>query len=324
MKGIITMKEFKGFKKGIDLGGWLSQCDYSEDRLNNFIKEEDIKTIASWGADHVRLPIDFNILEDNNGGYIEEGFARIEKAVQWCFANGLNIVIDLHKTAGYSFDKGEQETGFFDNEALQERFYKLWEEIARHFNYDSERIAFELLNEVTDASYITKWNEIVKICISRIRPIAPDTVILVGSYWNNSACAVKDLDAPYDDRVVYNFHCYDPVQFTHQHAYWVDISQADVSKDMTYDESGATEEYFTELFQSALEKARENNTVLYCGEYGVINLVNPAETLKWYKAINAVFEKYNIGRCAWSYKEMDFGFIDSHYDGFREELIKLI
>ena len=22
------MKDFKGFKKGVNLGGWLSQCDY--------------------------------------------------------------------------------------------------------------------------------------------------------------------------------------------------------------------------------------------------------------------------------------------------------
>ena len=37
-----------GFKKGINLGGWMSQCDYSKDRLDNFITEPDFKTIASW------------------------------------------------------------------------------------------------------------------------------------------------------------------------------------------------------------------------------------------------------------------------------------
>ena len=36
------MKE-KGFYRGINFGGWMSQCDYSEDRLNNFIKEEDFR-----------------------------------------------------------------------------------------------------------------------------------------------------------------------------------------------------------------------------------------------------------------------------------------
>ena len=44
----------RGFYRGIDLGGWLSQCDYSEDRLDHFITEPDFAKIASWGLDHVR------------------------------------------------------------------------------------------------------------------------------------------------------------------------------------------------------------------------------------------------------------------------------
>ena len=318
------MKEFKGFRKGIDLGGWLSQCDYSKERLEGFITEKDIETIASWGADHVRLPIDFNILEDGNGGYLETGFGYIRGAVDMCRKNGLNIIIDLHKTAGFSFDKGEQETGFFDSEPLQRRFYKLWEQIASRFGSDPEHIAFELLNEVTCDSYCKPWNRIAGECIKHIRAIAPETVILVGSYWNNSVSAVKDLDAPYDDKIVYNFHCYDPLNFTHQHAPWVDPEWCDVSRDITYPESGATVEYFEELFAGALKKAADNGTVLYCGEYGVINKASPEDTLGWYKAINTVFEKHNIGRAAWSYKEMDFGLSDKHLDSVRDELLKYI
>ena len=107
------MLKSKGFYKGVNFGGWLSQCDYSKERLEGFIVENDIKTIAEWGADHVRLPIDFNILEDGNGGYSDTGFGYVKGAVDMCLKNGLNIVIDLHKTAGFSFDAGENESGFF-------------------------------------------------------------------------------------------------------------------------------------------------------------------------------------------------------------------
>ncbi len=51
------------------------------------------------------------------------------------------------------------------------------------------------------------------------------------------------------------------------------------------------------IFVSAIEKAKENNTLLYCGEYGVIDLVSPEDTVKWYKTINTFFEKYSISRC---------------------------
>ena len=99
------MKKFEGYMHGIDLGGWLSQCDYSKDRLENFITEPDIAKISSWGLDHVRVPVDYNIFRDENG-FIESGFGYVDRAVEWCGKYGLNMILDLHKTYGYSFDSG--------------------------------------------------------------------------------------------------------------------------------------------------------------------------------------------------------------------------
>ena len=316
------MKDWKGFSKGVNLGGWLSQCDYSEDRLMNFIVESDFQKIADMGFDHVRVPVDYNILEDDKGAYIESGFERIAFAIDTAKKYGLNLLLDLHRTAGFMFDEAVQESGFFEDEALQERFYRLWCEFAKRFGGDPDHVAFELLNEVTDKEYSPIWNRIANECIKRIREIAPDTVILVGSYYNNSVTAVKDLDAPYDDKVVYNFHCYDPLAFTHQHAYWV--THEDVDHDMPFEDSGTSEEYFEGLFAEAIRKAEENNTVLYCGEYGVIDKADAADALKWYRTINSVFRKHDISHCVWSYKEMDFGIMDEHYDGFRDELLKYL
>ena len=316
------MLKSRGFYKGVNLGGWLSQCDYSKERLNYFIKEEDIAKIASWGMDHVRIPIDYNVVEMEDGSYNAEGFARINKALEWCKNYNLNVVLDLHKTAGFSFDFGEKEDGFFDSEPLQERFYRLWVEFARRYGHLSEYVAFELLNEVTEPHYIDAWNRISTECIKRIRALAPHTIILVGSYYNNSASAVKDLNKPYDSNVVYNFHCYESLKFTHQGAYWTDM--IDPAARMSFEESKLSPEFFDHFFASALEAAEKNNTCLYCGEYGVIDVVSPEDTLKWYQAIHSVFEKYNISRCAWSYKEMDFGLSDARLDGIREELLKYL
>ena len=53
----MKMKDF-GFYRGVNLGGWFSQCDYSRERLDHFIEEKDIDVIAGWGLDHVRIPMD--------------------------------------------------------------------------------------------------------------------------------------------------------------------------------------------------------------------------------------------------------------------------
>ena len=316
----VKMKDL-GFYRGVNVGGWFSQCDYSKERLDHFIEEKDFDVMAGWGLDHVRIPMDYNVLEEADGALSREGFDRISRAVGWCQARGLKVVLDLHKTAGYSFDADEHEGGFFHSEAYQERFYWLWEGLAERFN-DPDRIAFELLNEVTDPSVIGEWNRIAAECIRRIRRIAPRSLILVGSYWNNSPLAVKDLDQPADDRVIYNFHCYDPLNFTHQGATWV--PQLDISKRVSFEEAEITPALFEELFESAIRTAEERGAALYCGEYGVIEEATPEDTVKWYRTIHEVFERHQIARSAWSYREMNFGLSDARLDGVREELVRYL
>ena len=329
--GMIVMKQFTGYMHGVNLGGWFSQCDHTEDRYDHFITEEDFKEFSTWNLDHVRVPVDYNLVETNDGVYIEKGFERLAECIRLCRKYGLNMILDLHKTYGFSFDKGERENGFFEDEALQERFYRLWEQFAERFAKDKDMLAFELLNEVTDQSLSLIWNEIAEKCIIRIRAIDKDVKILVGSYWNNAVHAVKDLRKPHDENVIYNFHCYEPIMFTHQGAYWIDNMPHDyrcgfggtiqenidrtvallpdnahvfeLCEDKTQ-QIGA--DFFIKVFKEAVDKAEAEGTTLYCGEYGVIEHADREETIKWYKAIHEALDYYGIGRAAWSYKKMDF------------------
>ena len=232
-------------------------------------------------------------------------------------------------------DEGESESGFFESEELQERFFRLWEEIAKRFGKYHDCVAFELLNEVTNKEYCDIWNEIADKCIFRIRTIAPETYILIGGYDNNCIKALKDLKQPYDNKIVYNFHCYEPFIFTHQGANWVNnmpenfrteypasvqeyitkqskmnLNVVDLISDAKVETVG--EEFFESLFSEAVEIAEKRNVPLYCGEYGVINLADQESTIEWYKAINSAFKKYKISRAAWCYKKMDFGLIDNN------------
>lgn len=341
--------DMSGFTHGVNLGGWLSQCKHTKEHYDTFIVEKDIETISSWGLDHVRLPVDYNLVETDSGKYKEEGFTYITNAIEWCKKYNLNMVLDLHKTAGFSFDAGENESGFFYNEALQERFYKLWEQFTLRYGKYKDMLCFELLNEVTDQTYSKKWNAITKNCIERIRKYSSDIKILVGSYWNNSVEAIKDLDKPYDENIVYNFHCYEPLIFTHQGAAWlspnmnpdfrfnlgsnfseynrksIEKISPGMAKFEKYDQNATvTPEYFEKIFEEMLKVAKKRNVTLYCGEYGVIDFANPEETLEWYKMITSVLDKYNIGRAAWTYKGMNFGLSDDWCSSVRKELISTL
>lgn len=325
------MKEFSGYKKGVNFGGWLSQCDHTTERYDNFIKAEDFNKAKEMGYDHVRVPIDYELIQTEEGEFIEKGFSYIDFAIKSCKAAGLNMVLDLHRTPGFSFDPFHNKTGLFENEELQERFYGIWNELAKRYSKEHEMLCFELLNEVTNHEYQPTWNKMIAKCVKVIREYSKDIRIIVGGYNNSSVEAVRELDEPADENIVYTFHFYEPLIFTHQGAYWIATMDTEFRCpfEMTYkeyDELSAKylcqayadfnrydkdkvigEEFFETLLSEAISVAEERNVALYCGEFGVIDRASRAEAQKWYDLFYKFMAKYNIASSIWNYKEMDFG-----------------
>ncbi len=342
------MKNFVGYEKGVNFGGWLSQCsEYTDEHYKTFIVKEDFKKAASWGIDHVRVPVDWQVFQHEDGSFIESGFGYVDNAILWAKENKLNLILDLHKTLGYSFDAGEDKNNFFADEKLHAHFYALWEEFSKRYAKNEDMIAFELLNEVTSPSYSDAWNKISAKAIETIRKHSKTIKILLGGYWNNSIDALKDLTAPADENIVYNFHCYDPLMFTHQGAPWVagmphgfrlgypttykehdDAARScgfpDFISHAEDDSKTYGPEYFVKKWQAGIKVCQERSVSLYCGEYGVIDRAAPEQTLAWYKDINAAFNECGIGRAAWSYKQMDYGLSDDRMKGVIAELVKYL
>ena len=283
----------------------------------------DFEKAASWGIDHIRLPVDWQVFQREDGTFIESGFAYVDNAILWAKKYKLNLILDLHKTLGYSFDAGEDKNNFFANEKLHAHFYALWEEFSKRYVKYEDMLAFELLNEVTEKEYLPAWKRVSRACVRRIRALAPEMYVLLGSYCWNSARTLPELDPPYDDHVIYNFHFYEPHTFTHQGAYWMDES-FDKARRVSYAESGVSEAWIEDFLAPAFEKAAQEGCELYCGEYGVIDVVPPEEALGWFRDLHAVFERHGVARSLWSYKQMDFGLSDARLDGVRDELLELL
>lgn len=344
------MKIFEGFQKGINLGGWLSQNDEStKEHFETFITEENIKEIASWGLDHVRVPVDYVIIEEEDGTPKEDGHTYISNCISWCKKYNLHMILDLHRTYGYTFDPlddGDKEI-FFHNKDLQDRFVNTWKELATRYGKYDDMLAFELLNEVVSPNVVNEWNAIIKRVIPEIRAIAPNNYIVFGGVCYNNVLSVPGLIEPFADKLVYTFHCYDPLIFTHQKAYWVKNMTKDF--EMAYpdtldeyrrksaqfsvelvgaiEDNGITEigpEMFEAIFSPAIDTALERDIALYCGEYGVIDQAPLADSLRWLTDINTAFVKHNIGRALWNYKSKDFGIIDDHYKDIKDDMVKIL
>lgn len=341
------MRELTGFLRGINLGGWLSQCRLEKEHMDSFIQKQDIEKIRDFGLDHVRLPIDYALVETEDGEPLPEGYIYIDNCMDWCEACGLHVVLDLHRTYGYRFEEASQCRAFFETPALQERFYALWEKLAARYGSRSH-VAFDILNEVVDASVTDSWNRIAASAVSHIRKFAPDTWILIGGANYNHICSLPTLLPPPDAKTAYSFHFYEPMLITHQGAYWSKGMPSDfrasfprpakeyvaISEKQLNGKFGGfcklaapdaqNEDLFLPAFQAAAALAEERKVPLYCGEYGVINNAEVSTALAWHKALHNVFEQFHIGRAVWSYKEMDFGIIDPHYKEVLSQLLPLL
>lgn len=332
--------------RGINLGGFLSQCNHDKEHYQTFITQQDIQDIANLGFDHVRLPIDCEVLEHEDGSDNEEDIVHVTDTVIWCKDAGLNIILDLHKAYGYDFnDAGDTAANnLFTNKELQDRFVNLWSKMAKRYsNY--KHVAFELLNEVVEKENALAWNKLIASTVDTIRDITQDTLIIYGGIQWNSVKTLKLLDVPKHDNIMFTFHFYEPLIFTHQKAYWV--KGMDPEKDIFYPESmdyynekskvlgfqgevvtkAETKlmgtEFITEMVKEAIDAAEKAEVGLYCGEFGVIDRAPIEDTFHWFQDVNEVFTANNIGFSVWSYKKMDFGFIDKHYDEIRERLLSI-
>lgn len=340
------MNKFEGYKAGVNLGGWISQYrEAKKEHFDSFITEADIAKIAGWGMDHVRLPIDYMVLEDDNKPfeYKEDGFSYVDLCVSWCDKYNLNIILDIHRAPGYAFHS-LSENSLFEDEQMQQRYISLWQEFAKRYLSYGSNMVFELLNEIVEPNS-DRWNILSKKAVKGIREIDKDRMIIIGGNHYNSVNTLHELDVIEDKNLVYTFHFYEPHIFTHQKASWEpllkdlefeiiypsneDMYEAYCSKDgeftnkYKYDKI-VDKEYIRRFIQPALDFAKERNVNLYCGEYGVIEHAPMESNLRWHEDLSELLIEYGIGRAVWSYKLMSFPMVDRDSIIRNKQLIEIV
>jgi len=77
-----------------------------------------------------------------------------------------------------------------------------------------------------------------------------------------------------------------------------------------------------EMWKQPIEKAKQLNLPLYCGEFGIIVDAPEQSRLNWYRDMMALFEEHGIGYANWNYRSDNFGLLDG--DVRNESLIKIV
>jgi aryl-phospho-beta-D-glucosidase BglC (GH1 family) len=344
---------------GINLGGWISQYPaYDHEHFNSFLTNDDIKRIADWGFDHIRLPVDYPLLEDPEkpGHYRQSGFDYISACFDWCQQVDVRVILDLHKAPGFAFD-AQEGNDLFSSSTLQAQYLELWATIAQKFEgYSDDFLAFELLNELV-LPKSDPWNSLYPQVIQRIRAYQPQRLVLVGGNHYNDATQMQHLTILEDPNILYTFHFYRPLSVTHQKAPWV-APLAKYDKELPYpmEESGELHEVVTEFarqtgsdgmsvllsfmqtevgqrldkqylfrfLRQALDFSEQIGQPIYCGEFGVYEKAPTSTRLNWTRDMIDLFNEFEIGRAYWTYKDLDFGLVDRYGNVVNQELLEIV
>jgi len=276
-----------------DLMGVRQTNEFYEAWLNNHTRKIDIDSLKRWGFNSVRLPMHYNLYTlavekepvAGQNTWLEKGFALTDSLLNWCKANQMYLILDLHAAPGGQgndtniADRDASKPMLWESEANQQKMIALWVKLAERYKNEPYIGAYDIINEPNYG--FTNPNEdkngtkekvnapLRKLMIDitkGIRAIDQKHIIIIeGNGWGNNYNGIFPL---WDKNMVLSFH-----------KYWNYNDQASVAH---------------------IIKARdEQNVPVWLGETG-------ENSNTWFTDAISLFERNNIGWSWWPLKKIGF------------------
>ena len=250
--------------------------------------EADYRFIRGLGMNAVRFYLNDALFEDEAHPFAwkASGFEWLDRNLAWARATGIYLILNLHVPPG-----GFQSVGgggaLWRNPENQRRFVALWREIARRHRDEPALAGYDLLNEPVVEGRAEQWEDLARQAAAAIREEDPRHALFIERLnavmrrgaapdWTESRNGQMNFFLLEDTNVVYEFHFYKPLAFTHQGAAWV-AGLKDVRT--TYPgpfrdpwasaAQVADRSYLERELAPFIAFGREHDVPLYLGEFGV-------------------------------------------------------
>ena len=217
-------------KRGVSIHAWLNWSpvtDFGAYRwppyrtVDEWGSVREFARIKSLGFDFVRLSIDPGPLLSSEGSRREEALARLEEAVRAVLAADFNVIVDLHPVGQVKAWSASSIEGGPD-EPMSLRYRSVAASVAGMLaRVGTQRTALELMNEPQfypcDGSGGRQRPVLVEL-VRAARAAAPDLTLIVSGGCGGNVEGLVQLDPTQlgDNRLIYSFHFYEPIAFTHQ------------------------------------------------------------------------------------------------------------
>lgn len=186
--------------------------------LDSYITQKDIHFLKTIGANSVRVPFNYRLFtnEDYLGANdAKRGFTLLDRVVQWCKAEGLYVILDMHcAPGGQTGDNIDDSYGYpflYESSADRKLTIDIWRKIAGRYKNEPAVLGYDLLNEPVahyfDSDKLNPFIEPLYKEISKaIRTVDKNHILFLGgAQWDTNFTI---FNQPFDTKIVYTFHKY--------------------------------------------------------------------------------------------------------------------
>lgn len=298
--------------KNINLTGMERTWDSPKLRSNLLIKK--INELKGHGFQGIRLPLAIGYHLESNSGFLRELRALVR------YTENQKIPLTL-----CYFDPDLNEN---NKSKKLEDISRNWLKVLNQLDSKSQYLSIELVNEPNLNP--DSWVNFSEVLVSQIRERHAEIPILIGATNFNSLYELSRMEPiQAAGPIVYIFHFYEPIIFTHQGAEWTGEQNATQGIPYPFQQEkmpslnprakGTAGEINLRDYpqtgnQIALEDkisqiaawAMRNQVALWCTEYGVSKNADPESRQNYLRDVEKTLNDYNIPGFLWEW-EGNFG-----------------
>jgi endoglucanase len=311
-KAADPFEQNKRLGRGINLGNALEAPEEGEWGVT--LKEEYFKIIKDAGFDSVRIPCRWSIhaLKDEPYTIEPNFFDRVDWAIENAQKNGLYVMLNVH----------HYNVLMEDPNGHRERLLGLWKQIAEHYKDYPQSLLFEPLNEPKEKLTAELWNDLLKKALAVVRKSNPHRTVVIGPAGSNAIHTIRRLEIPEDDQnIIVSVHYYEPSQFTHQGAGWVEQSERWLGTTWTGDERQKREIKYN--FKRAADWAKKHNRPVNLGEFGAYEKADMDSRAAWTACVAKTAVENGWSFHYWEFCS-GFGAYDQETNTWKEPLLKAL
>jgi len=267
------------------------------------ITESDIDTFAGqWHGNLIRWQLLCEVPGANGpaadfaayDAWLDGALAKTDLVLGWAARHHVKVVLDLHTPPG---GKGWSTGSLFVERAAQKHFVEVWRKMTQRYKGNTTIWGFDLVNEPDDddtAPDCQDWQGLSLIGARAVREIDPSRTLIVEPPKSGSAVGWTYFNPLPLEHVVYSFHMYDPLRFTHQGVIFKD--GAALPYPGTIEGKTWNREALREAMQPAIEFARRYRVQMYVGEFSAVRWAPGAD--RYLADVTGIFEEQGWD---WSY-----------------------